>query len=119
MEFIKQYPVLGELETGKSISVTPHNYILNKWLNYGIIGSLPIVLFYLYLWFFTIKGIFISKKTLGFKLPVWVLLFSLIVSMFEYTYPYGPGASQIMVWFLLGQYYRFNFRNTRSASSGF
>lgn len=119
LEFIKQYPVLGELETGKSISTTPHNYILNKWLNYGIIGSLPIVLFYLYLWFFTIKGIFISKKTLGFKLPVWVLLFSLIVSMFEYTYPYGPGASQIMVWFLLGQYYRFNFRNTRSASSGF
>jgi hypothetical protein len=30
----------------------------------------------------------------------------LITSLFEYSHPFGPGVTQIMVWFLLGQYLR-------------
>jgi len=35
-------------------------------------------------------------------IALWLLMLGLIISMFEYTYPYGPGVSQIMVWFMLG-----------------
>ncbi|MDF2520159.1 MAG: hypothetical protein K0R84_787 [Clostridia bacterium] len=104
LEYIKQYPILGELGNELYIYATPHNYILNKWVKYGIIGSLPNVMFYLYLWFYTFKRIFRSMGKVEFTLPIMVLLFSLIVSIFEYTYPYGPGVSQLMLWFLLGQY---------------
>ena len=106
LEFAIQHPILGELEGFRFIYGNPHNYILNKWVNYGILGSLPLVLFYLYLWFFAFKEIKSHVKNTNFTLPLWVLLFSLVVSLFEYTYPYGPGTSQLMVWFLLGQYFR-------------
>lgn len=29
--------------------------------------------------------------------------FSLFVSLFEYIYPFGPGVSQFMLWFLIAQ----------------
>ena len=102
--FMLRHPILGELGTGKFMYSIPHNYILNKWVSFGIVGSLPIVLFYLYLWFYTLKKIFTVKGNRKYSFPLWVLLFSLIVSIFEYTYPYGPGVSQVMVWFLMGQY---------------
>jgi len=102
LKFTIDYPILGELGAGKYLNVIPHNYILNKWVKYGIIGSLPLIMFYLYLWIFTVKEIYMKKNE--YTLPLWILLFSLIVSLLEYTYPYGPGVSQLMVWFLLGQY---------------
>lgn len=94
-------PVAGEILAEPSVLGTPHNYILYNWVKYGIVMSLPIILYYLYLWFFSLKGIMMNQNN---SLPVWLLLFSLIVSMFEYTYPYGPGVSQFFMWFLLGQY---------------
>lgn len=103
-QFAIQNPIYGEAGNARFIYYTPHNYILNKWVEIGVIGSLPLVLFYLYLWFFAIRGIFVNKVSNQFTFPLWVLLFSLIVSIFEYTYPFGPGVSQIMLWFLLGQY---------------
>jgi|SRR5690625_242618 len=107
--FSFQNPLLGELSAGQTIHEVPHNYILNKWVNFGVIGSLPIVMLYLYLWFFVIRN-FIkrNKNNNTFTLPVWVLLFSLIVSLFEYTYPFGPGSSQLMLWLLMGQYFKHN-----------
>jgi len=108
--FLMDYPILGQLETGEILQFTPHNYILNKWVKFGVIGSLPFILFYLYLYIFTIKSIYKSNNRIKFSLYLWVLLFSLIVSIFEYTYPYGPGVSQVMTWFLLGQF----FNNTQN-----
>lgn len=100
-----KYPIIGELGKLNEFYGTAHNYILNKWVKYGIIGSFPFIMFYLLLWKLAIKMTIKNKKgskknTIGF----WILLFSLIVSIFEYTYPFGPGSSQIIVWFLLGQY---------------
>lgn len=107
LKFILENPLLGELGTTQSIQSTPHNYIINKWVNYGIVGAFPLVALYLYLCFLSIVNLIRAKKNnKNFTLPLWVLMFSLIVSLFEYTYPYGPGVSQIMLWFLLGQYFR-------------
>ncbi|MDG6885050.1 hypothetical protein Cp4435_02247 [Clostridium perfringens] len=107
MEAIKfsfQNPLFGQLINNISLNHSIHNYILNKWIRYGIIGSLPMILFYLYLWKESIKNIFINRKNKKNNLVFYLFIFSLVVSIFEYTYPYGPGVSQIMIWFLLGQY---------------
>ncbi len=106
LKFSFTHPVLGELGKGRFINSTPHNYVLNKWVKYGIVGSLPLIIFYVYLWLFTLKKLKRKNSTNNFTLPLWILLFSLIVSLFEYTYPYGPGVSQLIVWFLLGQYFK-------------
>lgn len=104
LNFIANNFFYGEIITGEYISAIPHNYLLNKWVNYGFVLSLPFTLLYIYLWYIAIRGIFFDNQT-KFKLAVWVLLFSLIISMFEYTYPYGPGVSQMVLWMLLGQYF--------------
>lgn len=108
IRYISKYPLLGELGTNQlfNFSSYPHNYILYKLVKYGIIGSLPMILFYLYLWIFCFKHL--TNRETKFFIPVWVLLFSLLVSMVEYTYPYGPGVSQLMLWILIGQYFRNN-----------
>lgn len=109
IDFIKKYPLLGRLNSIYESNTIPHNYILNTLVNYGLL-SMPFILFYIYLWFFTLKNI-IKGDNRHFSYIKWLLLFSLIVSLFEYTYPYGPGVSQIMLWFIIGQY--FNEKNLR------
>jgi len=104
LAFSFNHPFVGEIATAISYNSVAHNYILNNWLRYGIVGSLPIVMLYLYYYAFAIRGIANKQSQNAFTLPLWVLLFSLIVSNFEYTYPYGPGVSQLMLWFLIGQY---------------
>ncbi len=107
--YIYTNSVFGEFGAINKFYGVPHNYILNKWVRYGIVGSLPLVSFYCFLWYFVFVGLKRSYRALKInRLPLWLLLFSLIVSLFEYTYPFGPGVSQIMLWFLLGQYLRRN-----------
>ena len=112
--FVVNYPILGKLGTGEADFSIPHNYILNKWVDNGVLLTMPIIMLYLYLWYFVITELITSKNKFGYSLPIWILLFSLVVSTLEYTYPYGPGVSQLMVWFLLGQYFKHNnkVRNT-------
>lgn len=103
--YVMKYPFLGGLGTDETLSYIPHNYVLLKWTEYGLLGSLPIILFYVYIWVFVMKGIVKGRMNRGsFTLPLWALLFSMIGSLFEYAFPFGPGTTQIMTWFLLGQY---------------
>lgn len=106
--FIIDNPLFGEITSSTRLNGTAHNYVLNKLVKLGFVGSFPLLVFYLYLWFFVFKGL--SSRTdvvsRGSKLGLLVLLFSLITSLFEYSHPFGPGVTQIMVWFLLGQYLR-------------
>lgn len=106
LKYSTRYSFIGELGLTKFFYGTPHNYILYNWVRYGIVMSLPLIAFYGYCWFFSLKNTVFLKGTLkeSNQIAPWVLLFSLIVSMFEYSYPYGPGVSQIMLWILLGQY---------------
>lgn len=113
LEFIFMHPIGGVLESSAFFNRTPHNYILFNWSRYGSVMSLPFVLFYLYLYYFVIKELLRMKldNISTSHLTLWVLLFSLIVSNFEYLYPFGPGVSQIILWFLLGQYLKNRYEN--------
>ena len=41
-------PIFGEIGSDVIFDRTPHNYILNNWVRYGVVGSMPLVIFYLY-----------------------------------------------------------------------
>jgi len=109
LEFVKNYPIAGEIEAGFASNIGPHNYVLYKWVAYGVVFSFPIIIFYTYLWFFNFVEL-LRTPIKHFNFPIWILLFSLIVSLLEYTYPYGPGVSQIVLWFSLGQYIKLKMR---------
>lgn len=100
IHYIRRHLLLGEFGAREYLGFRPHNYILYYLVRYGLL-SLPLLLFYFFLWKIALSKIFTDSH--GFQLHQMVLLFSLIVSNFEYSYPYGPGVSQIMLWFLLGQ----------------
>jgi O-antigen ligase len=102
IEYIIEYPILGEfLNNNKFNYLTPHNYVLNKLVNFGFLVSLPILINYFYIGYYVIRKTY-SKST-DVSLASYLLLFSITISIFEYTYPYGPGVTQLMVWFMIGQ----------------
>lgn len=61
--FLLDYPIFGKLSTNQAISGVPHNYVLNKWVEYGLIGSMPFVMLYMYIWSFAIRKLFNQKKS--------------------------------------------------------
>lgn len=97
--FLKNNLFFGSLTSvsGYTGHIAAHNYIINKLVQFGIIFSLPFVLYYAYL----IKYAYLHLKKGNYS--GWLLFFSLFVSLFEYTYPFGPGVSQFMLWFLIAQ----------------
>lgn len=103
LSFIGEYPWLGELSKNYFLSGTPHNYLLYNWVKYGLVFTIPMSVFYIYLWRYSLLGLF--KENMGnfLSLANWLLLYSLLISLLEYTYPYTPGSAQLIVWFVLGQ----------------
>lgn len=97
---IAETSLFGELFNNSNLLSNPHNFILNKIVSYGLIGAFPVIILYFYLIIFTLKGIIRERGSAS--LIYWLLLYSIIISQFEYTYPFGPGVSQIILWFILG-----------------
>jgi O-antigen ligase len=110
VDFISEYPLFGEINSNELFYDIPHNYILNKWVNFGLLGSLPFIILYIYLWIFLFKNFFAVKNSESniYQLAIWLLLLVLTTSFFEYAHPFSPGVTQIMVWFMIGIYLRIN-----------
>ena len=112
--WIETYPLFGFIGVDTlPISEYTHVYVLHTLMQYGILGSIPFLLFYVLLILVTLKILIRIDKE-----PINLLIFmifsvSLIISVLEYSYPYGPGVSQFILWFLLGQYM---FRNQDHAT---
>lgn len=104
LAFLWSHPLFGDLGPGTEFGHIAHNYIVNKLVAFGLLGSFPFVLFYVSLWKRALWARADYRKV-DRTLPLWrcLLLFALLISLFEYTYPFGPGVSTVMVWFLLGQ----------------
>lgn len=102
--YFLQSPILGELVANEPFVGTPHNYALNVLVRLGLVGALPLIAFHMYLWAIALRGAASRTRMPGIaELASYLLLFSLIVAQFEYTYPFGPGVSQVMIWLILGQ----------------
>lgn len=83
-----------------------HNYLLYTLENYGILGGILLVVFYLRLMLEVGKSNILGYKNGFYVLGCFVFIVPLVVSLFEYTYPYAPGSAVFMAYFCLGQYYR-------------
>ena len=101
--YFLRHPVLGSLGSPVDFDGTPHNYLLNTLVNFGAVGGLSLIILFGVLVWTCVRGITSPERGSVQQLAAFILLFSLIVSMFEYTYPYGPGTTQLILWVLLGQ----------------
>jgi len=111
INFIRKNIWFGELKSYEYVPGIPHNYLLNKLVKYGLIGSSPLIFFYLYLFIFLLKEIFNKIKSSEIiDLSILLIMQGIIISFFEYAYPYGPGVSQALSWLLLGHYLSRNYR---------
>ncbi len=101
-ETFRQSPLFGLLGTSEEIPWV-HNYPLLKLSEYGLIGGLILLFFYVYLLIFLIKEIFrngvLKKHDAGF----WSVGFLFIISMAEPTFPYLPGTAIVFAYILLGR----------------
>jgi len=106
ISFLIEYPLFGELEH-KFSGLTIHNYILYILVSYGIIlGAIILIPFLKYI-SVTLMGIKRNSYQY-YEVGPLVMVILLIISMFEYTYPYSPGSSTFFPFFLLGQYIQMN-----------
>ena len=49
----------------------------------------------------------------SYLLVIPVMLLALVISLVEYTYPYGPGTSQIILWALIGIYLNISLNESK------
>lgn len=102
--FFADNPLLGELGGTDVLGVEPHVYILSILTSYGLLVGAPLLFLYLFLWRWSIRSVNRSDDfTVVQKFACYGLLFALVVSLFEYSAPFGPGVTFLTVWFLLGQ----------------
>lgn len=106
LEFITENPLFGEL-FNKFGGNTIHNYILISLVSNGLLlGSLLLIVYFKYI-YTVIRGI--KNNSFGYyEIGPLVMLILLIVSLFEYTYPYAPGSAIFFPFFLMGQYLKSN-----------
>ena len=107
--WIDTYPLFGFIGIDTlPITEYTHVYVLHSLMQYGILGSLPFLMFYITLILMALR-ILLQINLNRLNLLVFMIIsVSLVISLLEYSYPYGPGVSQFILWFLLGQYM---FRN--------
>jgi hypothetical protein len=107
--WIDTYPLFGFIGLDTlPIAEYTHVYVLHSLMQYGILGSLPFLMFYITLILMALR-ILLQINLNRLNLLVFMIIsVSLVISLLEYSYPYGPGVSQFILWFLLGQYM---FRN--------
>ncbi|MCK9462252.1 MAG: hypothetical protein M0R80_21710 [Proteobacteria bacterium] len=96
----------------------PHAYAINELAKWGLLGGLPLILLYLYLWVYCGNRVLrITKITHSYaRAALWLLLMGLITSSLEYAHPYGPGTSFVVVWYLVGLYDKESVASVEKAS---
>lgn len=100
--------IVGSLWGEQYGDETVHMFLLNLWINYGGILSIPIIVFY-----FALLGKVVqqcsrkkSKEEKWFEVIPFLILFLFIVSTNEYSYPFSPISSLLLSYLLYGAYLR-------------
>jgi len=96
---IKEEPLFGLSKMRYGFVKTPHNYLINKIFRYGLLGALFFINIYLLFGVFILKQI-IYKKPVMENIGVFLFVIPFIISFFEYTYPFGPGTANFMVFLM-------------------
>jgi len=96
---IQEEPLFGLSMMRYDFRGIPHNYLVNKIVRYGIIGSIPFIIIYILVGIFCLKQIIFRKPVIE-NLGVFLFIIPFIISFFEYSYPFGPGTANFMVFFM-------------------
>ncbi|KJJ38847.1 hypothetical protein [Aequorivita vladivostokensis] len=84
-----------------------HNYVLYALVSYGLMVSFFILILYFKYFKLVIKSM-IKPKPLYYESGVFVFALFMLVSLFEYTFPFGPGSAVFFPFLLLGFYIKKN-----------
>lgn len=104
LQFLFDNPLKGELVNKFSGGII-HNYILISLVSYGmILAPLLLVIYFLYI-YIVMKAIR-GNNFEYYEVGLLAMTILLIVSFFEYTYPYSPGSAVFFPFFLTGQFLR-------------
>lgn len=110
LSFISEHFYLGNLDQSYRMA-TIHNYLLNRFFEFGFVFVLPILSVYLFLLVNTIIGTFQSNVRIIHNIGYYLLLIPFIISMAEYSFPYGPGTATVFNFLLFGQSLRFSSKH--------
>jgi len=112
IEVIKEYPLWGTSKNHILFYGMPHNYLLNKLLLYGFVGSVFFLITYLIIAWTILKGTIVSRPNVK-NIGLFIFIIPLIISFFEYSYPFGPGTANIFAFLLLSQSDRMIYLSNR------
>ena len=101
IDIIKISPLLGRLTLDYNVEWV-HNYPLLKMSNFGLLGSTPWMIMYLYILVTVIKSLF-RLKTFNIQDVGYIMMLSpFFISLGEPTLPYGPGTVTVLNFIFLG-----------------
>ncbi|MDM5313196.1 O-antigen ligase family protein [Peribacillus frigoritolerans] len=100
IEFIKNNFLFGAVATESNI-FDPHNFFIYNLLKNGILLSLGSFIFYFIFLIRLIKS-WVSIKLFDLNVANFLLIISFSASMMEYQQPFGPGTTQLLAWFFVG-----------------
>ena len=101
LQVLAENPLFGQLLNAREVGIV-HNYPLIQVLNYGLLMAAPLMALYFYLLFADIKAIATKGISTMRNVGFYALLAVFVVSMFEYSFPYGPGTTTVMNFILFG-----------------
>lgn len=102
IDIVGQSPLFGNLVLHRRFdSMIIHNFFIRQLTLFGIIGSLPILILYLYIFVHILKRMFTYQVGLS-SVGYFVFIVVLIISLEEPTFPFAPGTGVIMPFILLG-----------------
>lgn len=108
--FLSNHIILGNLNQNVQLE-TVHNYLLNRVSEFGVLFVLPIMILYIYLWIRAMAETMKSNSRINQHLGYYLLLLPFIISLTEYTFPYGPGTATVFNFILFGVALRFSFED--------
>lgn len=117
LEVLANHPLLGNLDQNVSVGWV-HNYPLNKLFEYGLVFAFPVLVLYLYLLFLTTIKTIRSDNRDNYSNGYYLLIIPFIISMFEPTFPFGPGTATVYNFLLFGVALR-NSYNERFYNNAF
>ncbi|MGG0722193.1 O-antigen ligase family protein [Bacillus mycoides] len=100
IEFLKNNLWFGKMGTESSI-FDPHNFLLYNLYKKGLLLSLGYFIIY-FLFLGKIVKSWLTVKLADLSISDYLLIISFITSISEYQQPFGPGTTQLLAWFFIG-----------------
>lgn len=112
IKLIADYPLFGQLSTSIYLK-TVHNYVLLKASQFGLLGSLPILILYFFIFWTIIKNV-LKIRQIGLENSGYlIIIIPFIISIFEPSYPFGPGSVQVIAFLMFGYSLKSTYLNSK------